>query len=403
MKILVLSSKPPWPPHDGGAVATLRCIESLAASSANVSLLSMITEKHCPGDGNPDIGVSGIVEEYRTVPVDTALRPLKMLGNFLFSGEPYDLVRFISPLYGQELHAMLSGTRYDIVQCEGLLFTNYVQEIRKATTAPVILRAHNLEHKIREMMGEGFFNPFRKIYLRNLSQRLRKTETEACSRFDAVVPISEPDYLWYRNVCAEKPVFLFETGMPEAEYVPEQESGNIRVGFIGALNWQPNIMGLRWFLKHVWPCVSARVPLATLYIAGRGARQGDRRWLRGTRVTFEGEVNDSRAFMTSMNVLIAPLFAGSGLRIKILEAMSLGRTMVATPVAVSGLPVEDGRELLIASDSSSFCSKLTRVLTDPVLRASAGQAATKLVRERYDNHLHSAELIGFYRNLSHAT
>jgi glycosyltransferase involved in cell wall biosynthesis len=403
MKILVLSAKPPWPPHDGGAVATLRCIEGLAANGVKVSLLSMITEKHCPDDGNPDNRVAGIVEEYRTVRVDTAIRPLKMLENFFFSREPYDLARFISPLYARALHEMLSGTRYDIVQCEGLLFTNYLHEIRKATAAPVILRAHNLEHQIREMMADESFNPFRKIYLSNLSQRLRKTETESCSRFDAVVPISEPDSRWYRNVCTGKPVFLFETGMPGAEYVPEEVSENLRVGFIGALNWQPNIMGLRWFIKNVWPCVSARVPSATLHIAGRGAGHGDRRWIRGTRVTFEGEVDDSRAFMTSMNVLIAPLFAGSGLRIKILEAMSLGRTMVATPVAVNGLPVKDGKELLIASDSSSFCSKLTGALTDPVLRASAGQTAAALVRERYDNHLLSAELIGFYRNLSHGS
>ena len=84
MKILVLSSKPPWPPRDGGAVATLRCIEGLAASGAGVSLLSMITEKHSPGDVSADNRDDGILEEYRTVPVDTAIRPLKMIGNLIF-------------------------------------------------------------------------------------------------------------------------------------------------------------------------------------------------------------------------------------------------------------------------------------------------------------------------------
>jgi len=116
-------------------------------------------------------------------------------------------------------------------------------------------------------------------------------------------------------------------------------------------------------------------------------------------VIFEGEVDDSRTFMTSMNVMIAPLFAGSGLRIKIVEAMSLGKTVVATPVAASGLPVEDGQEILIAGDSESFCTVLISVLRNAALRASTGQAAVALVRERYDNRTQTRELAEFYRRL----
>ena len=83
------------------------------------------------------------------------------------------------------------------------------------------------------------------------------------------------------------------------------------------------------------------------------------------------------------------------------EAMSLGRTMVATPVAVSGLPAKDGQELMVAADPTSFCTALTSVLKDAGLRASTGQAAVALVRERYNNDTRTSELTGFYRKLCH--
>jgi glycosyltransferase involved in cell wall biosynthesis len=99
--------------------------------------------------------------------------------------------------------------------------------------------------------------------------------------------------------------------------------------------------------------------------------------------------------------MIAPLFAGSGLRIKIIEAMSLGRTVVATPVAAGGLAANDSQEIIIATDPSSFCSALTMVLKDPLLRAATGKAAVDFVRRNYDNRARTAELLEFYSKLTH--
>ena len=400
MKILVLSPKPPWPPHDGGAVATMRCIEGLAASGARVSLLAMHTEKHGQ-EQNAEAGTPSFLEQYHTVRVDTRIRPLRMVGNLLFSDEPYDLARFRSPQFSEALKSLITQEDFNIIQCEGLIFSLYLDEIRKLTSAPVVLRAHNIEHRIREMMAENSAGGVRRAYWKNLAQRLRKLETYAAQRFDAVVPISEPDRDWFSSVSSGRPVMLSETGADAAECTNEPDEPTLRVGFIGALNWQPNLGGIKWFLARVWPCVAGSVPSATLHIAGRGAPASTQRWLHGQRVFFEGEVDDARRFMASMNVLIAPLFAGSGLRIKIIEAMSIGRTVVATPVAASGLPAADRREIIIAADPESFCRVLTEVLQNPALRASMGEAAVALVRERFDNRARTAELLEFYRELSH--
>jgi len=164
-----------------------------------------------------------------------------------------------------------------------------------------------------------------------------------------------------------------------------------------------NLSGLSWFIKKVWPCVSRQIPGATLHIAGREATPNTKRGIHGERVFYEGEVDDAHRYMASMNVMIAPLFAGSGLRIKIIEAMSLGRTVVATPVAADGLHCGGGGELFIAAEASSFCSALTGLLKDPPLRTATGMAAVDFVRRNYDNLANTAELLEFYRRLTHGS
>lgn len=399
MKILVLSPKPPWPSHDGGAVATMRCIEGLAEAGAEVSLLAMRTWKH----GQPrkfEQFKPACLKHYSTVDVNTRIRPFRLLGNLLFSDEPYDLVRFRSSQYSEALRS-LKPADFDIIQCEGLPFALYLDEIKRHTSSPVVLRAHNTEHRIREMMADNSGCMVYRAYLKNLARRLEKTEKYAAMLFDAVVPISEPDSRWFRAVSGGKPVHLSETGADMAERLVEPDGTSLRVGFIGALDWQPNMEGVKWFLKHVWPDVSRAIPSATLHIAGKRAPANAKRRLIGENVSFDGEVNDARSFIASMNVIIAPLFAGSGLRIKIIEAMSTGRTVVATPVAAIGLPAVDRQHLFIAADPQSFCTVLTEVLKDPYLRASTGEAAVSLVRDRYDNRAITAGLLEFYKHLSH--
>ncbi len=403
MKVLILAPRPLWPVHDGGTVATMQCIRGLAKAGVSVSVLSMKTEKHSSENGLAGDHLPAYVTDYRTVAVDTRIKPLAMIRNLLFSGEPYDLTRFMSQEYSEVLRDWLNNRQFDIIQCEGLPFAQYLDEIKGITGTPVVLRAHNLEHKIREMMAAGTSLPVRRAYLTNLSRRLRSLERKAAAQFDAVIPISGPDFRWFSAADGGKPVYLSETGVEGAACMPEPAGVNPRIGFIGAMNWQPNIEGVKWFIINVWPGVLKKIPEATLHIAGRGLGKQGATMPGGENIVLEGEPEDARTFMASNHVMISPLFAGSGLRIKIIEAMSVGRPVVATPVAVAGLPVENGRHLAVVSDPGSFCNQLVRLLNDPALRASMGTSAVQLVRERFDNSVIAARLLEFYRELTHGS
>ncbi|MHC1731852.1 MAG: glycosyltransferase family 4 protein [Bacteroidales bacterium] len=403
MKILVLAPRPLWPEHDGGTVATARCIRGLAYTGAKISLLSIKTEKHSEKLASPGSQMPTYLAAYSTVAVNTRIRPAAMAHNLLFSAEPYDLARFRSPAYSEALRAHLKSSHFDIIQCEGLTMALYLKEIRKLTDSPVILRAHNLEHRIRQMMAAGELSPIRKAYLSNLSRRILSVEKQAAAEFDAVVPISEPDFRWFNEAATVKPVFLSETGAEMADRLPEPPDTPPRVGFIGSMNWYPNIEGMKWFINSVWPSVVEKIPLATLYIAGRGLRHNHTGLPHSKNIIIEGETDNARDFIASNHVIIAPLFAGSGLRIKIIESMSAGRPVVATPVAAEGLQAGNGRELAVEGDPESFCSSLCSLLLDRGKRATMGEAAVELVKQRYDNATNTARLLEFYKSVIHGS
>lgn len=402
MNILVLTPRPLWPVHDGGTVAVVRCASGLAAAGARVTVLSMVTEKHRLS-GMPSPGWKPqYVNDYITVPVNTRIRPLSLLLNLFFSREPYDLSRFRSREYSETLRALLDTNQFDLVQCEGLSLALYLGQIKEHASVPVVLRAHNLEHRIREQMTAKTRNPLRRIYMAELAHRLMTLEKKAASQFDAVVPISEPDALWFRSVTDSKPVFLSETGADTISLMKEPPVENPRVGFIGAMNWQPNTEGLKWFITNVWPLVSEKIPAAVLQVAGRGL-DSNAPLPGGHNIINLGEPDDAREFIASNHVMIAPLFTGSGLRIKIIEAMSTGRPVVATPVAAQGIDTAQGNAITVAENAVSFSRALIRYLKDLSFRSAASSEAIRLVKQRYDNSTLTASLLRFYTELKHGS
>lgn len=401
MKVLVLAPRPLSPAHDGGTVATVRCVSGLAEAGALVTVLSMKTGKHHSGAGTAGEKKPDFLYDYRTVSVDTSVRPLSLLFNLAFSGKPYDLARFISRDYSAALREILSTGSFDIIHCEGLVFALYLDEIRQLTSAPVVLRAHNIEHRIREMMADCEKSPFRRFYLSNLSRRLKILEKYAAEQFDAIVPISGPDNDWFSSSAKGKQVFLCETGAFDSSFVPEPAGVPPRVGFIGSMNWQPNLDGIRWFIELVWPLVLKEIPDAVLRLAGRDINAVQSSLPQGRNISCEGEPDDARSFIASNNVMIAPLFAGSGLRIKIIEAMSAGRPVVATPVAAEGMETDGETGLTVAADARSFCAALVKYLENPELRLSAAKAAVELVQTRYNNRTLTAGLLEFYRKIAY--
>jgi len=393
MKILILSTKMPWPPKDGGAIATMNMAAGIAKCGSDVTLLTMNTGKHYfPPENIPD-QITDLIH-IRSVYIDTRIRPFKLLLNLLFSSSPYIAERYLSDTFQVELNKCLAERDFDIVQIEGPYLYYYIQFIGKG---PVLsLRAHNLEHRIWDLRSREEKNPLKRMYFKSLSRRIYNLEKKLLSEIDVLVPISTSDAEGFRQMDHNLPVQVCPAGMELDNYTPGNTEGNIRLFYIGALDWAPNQEGLDWFFEKIWPAIRKRWPELVLNIAGRNST----RYFSGKlppNVYPEGEIDDAVTFFRNHNVMIVPLLSGSGIRIKILEAMAMGKVVICSSIAAAGLGTKDGEHLYIADTADDYLKVLELFGKQPRLMYETGHQARQFVIENFDNFVISKKLISFYK------
>jgi len=381
MRILILTPRLPWPPIDGGRIAMARLAEGLVHGGADVEILSLNPRKHR--------AAATASMPLQAIDIDTRIPSFSMR-------IPFIVGRFVSSEFQNALRTTLGRFKPDVVQIESPFLLPYVDTVRNESDARIVLRSLNVEFRIWEGLARIERNPFRRIALRSIAASLRKYEVRHLDTTDAIVPISEDDADDFRRLGCTRPMHVAPCGVT----VPDATGGTPipkSVGFIGSLDFRPNQEAVEWIAGELWPRVVERVPDARLSIAGSSAPKWLRR--RMTNIDFRGRVDDATAFMNSTSVMIAPLFAGGGMRIKVLEAMALAKPIVATTLGAGGLHVEHGRDILISDDAASFADAVALLLRDPQTAARIGNAARETVRSRYDNDVLARGLLKFYESL----
>src|SRR5574344_1600303 len=248
MKILFLTNKVPYPPKDGGSIATFSLIKSFNNAGHAVTVMSMNTRKHhiTPFDIPKQIS-SQIIFHLIEVPARISLKGI--VTNFLFSKLSYNAERFIDDNYHNKLELLLSTHQYDIIQLEGLYLLPYFDLIRKYSTAKIVYRSHNIEHEIWErtaIQAKGI----KKIYLNNLSKRLRKFEISLINKYDLLIPITLRDEKRLNELGNTKPTLTIPAGIAIQGKEPVAKPLKNDLFFIGALDWAPNQEGLIWFFDN---------------------------------------------------------------------------------------------------------------------------------------------------------
>lgn len=396
MRILQLMNKVPWPPKDGGAIACMNLTKGFSMLGHEVTVLSMNTSKHHIRikDMPPNIRSKA---DFRLVEVPASINWVEGALNFLFSKLPYNAQRFISHDYSAELIKLLTEKKFDVIQLEGLYLCPYIPVIRKYSDAKIAYRAHNIEYEIWERtatLSEGM----RSNYLRNLSKRIKRFEINHLNLYDILVPITDRDGLILDTLGNTKPRHTSQTGIDFASLVPTARKLEFPSLFhIGALDWAPNQEGLIWFFDHCWAKIHAENPQLKFYLAGRNAPEWFERHTRLDGVEYLGEINDAYDFMNSKAVMVVPLFSGSGMRIKIIEGMALGKPIVTTDIGTEGIPTENGKNILIANDADQFIEAITRLINDRALSDQIGRNAIGFIQEKFDNLSQAGALIEFYK------
>ncbi len=395
MNILILTTKLPYPPKDGGAIATLNMAVGLADQGCHVTLLAMNTAKHYfPSDQIPRELQEKI--EFHTVDADTGIKWPALLWNFFFSQRPYHSVRFRSGLFRIKLKELVENNQFDIIQLEGPYLDYCLPLIRQTSGAKISFRAHNIEYEIWSRRAGHTKNPFRRFYFSQLSGRIKKLESSLIHLVDMVMPISGRDHKIFLHLGLKKPSLVCPAGIDLTAYPDPAPASAFSLSFIGALDWGPNKEGLCWFLTHVWKQLTTIYSGLEIHVAGRNPDHFPLDHTRYPGVIMEGEVEDAGKFINSHPVMIVPLFSGSGIRIKILEAMWLGKTVITTSIGAGGLDVIHEKNILIADTPSGFIRNIGALYKRDLLE-KIGTEARLFIKENFDNLVIAKKIVHFYK------
>lgn len=396
MKILQVTNKVPYPTKDGGAIACMNLTRGFSLLGHQVTILSMNTAKH-------NISLDEIPESvkdlanFRLVDVAAKISAFSALWNLVFSGQPYNAVRFISKAFNTELKNILQETDFDIVQLEGLYVCPYIPVIRKNSSAKIVYRAHNIEHEIWERTSINT-KPPTKWYLKILSKRIKKFELRLLNQYDLIVPITERDSLLLNKMGNSKPSHVSQTGIDSSVLVPNAKNlEHPSLFHIGSLEWAPNQEGLVWFIENCWPAIHEKYTELKFYVAGRNAPLWLQKKLESPNVIFEGEVADAYEFMNSKSIMIVPLLSGSGMRIKVIEGMALGKPIVSTKVGTEGISTTSGKNIVVADNTIDFINSISELIENRQHFDEISKNAIEFIHENFDNLNSASALVEFYK------
>lgn len=377
-RILALTSRVPWPSREGHQLRSYHVLDALA-SQHEVHLLSCLR-----GDDDP-VACSPLRDrlagfEAFPIPAEQSRTALvRTLARGGLTHTPFVVAKYAFAALRQRVQE--PGDQFDLVHVDMLPLMAVVNGIDPRV--PVVLNAHNVEHALLAARLGVEPRVSARIFLRNQLPKLRAFERDACRQASTVLACSEDDAAQLRQMAPDTPVQVVPNGV-DLEYnrpnaTPVQSN---RMVFVGQMGWFPNRDGVEWFLADVLPRILARRPDAHFVVVGKPGSLAVPETLRA-HVELAGFVDDVRRPVLESSVYVVPLRAGSGTRLKVLEAMALGKAIVTTRIGAEGIELEPGRDALFADDADGFARCVLRLMEHREEADALGVAARKVAELHY--------------------
>ncbi|MCG3118710.1 MAG: hypothetical protein ALAOOOJD_00964 [bacterium] len=375
MKILQICPRIPFPLHDGGAIGIFNITKHLALRGHQITMLAFGKDELAPVEG---------LREYcdlSIVPHVTATQPLAAIMNVV-SRMPYTISKYQAGKMFRQLGEIVAKSVFDIVHVDHLHMASYGVFLKERHGLPIVLRQHNVEAAVMERFIRHQKSAWLRWYAQLQYRKLLRLEPNLCEQFDCCVMITPEDRRRLQKMSPRAHTTVIPAGVdiPRSAGNVSEDPGNIL--FLASLDWPPNVDGFMWFYENVLPLVQSEEPGVRVSIIGKGQAPRLQR-LKHPNIRFIGFVNDVVPYLQAAQICIVPLFAGGGMRIKILEMLAHRKCVVSTSVGCEGIEAANGRELLIADDPTNFAKALLAVLRDPALRLTLGRQARQLVEMKY--------------------
>jgi polysaccharide biosynthesis protein PslH len=381
VRILCLTNVVPYPPHGGVQLRVLNLFTRIARQHE----VTIGCHAWCDEDRDNAAALS-----YRGIRTVTgALSGANWRRDFipaakcLLAGKPPEIVQYQTP----ELHALVRNECFDILQVEETLLAPYA---KSQTGAKTVLTFHNIHFVQSRRIAEIETAGWRRWWVRTNAQLMRRYEPAVARRFDRTIVVSEVDRKLLADAAPGLTVDVVPNGVDSAEMAqlpnPEQNTaadGKPSIVFVGTLHYLPCVDAAERLVLGILPLLRKQIPDLQIWIVGREPSPAVFALAR-VGVFVEGSVPDVRPYYERAAVAVVPLRAGGGSRLKILEAMALGRPVVSTTVGAEGINVRHGENILLADDDREFAAAILKVMSDDVLRRKLIRNARRLVEEQYD-------------------
>jgi len=404
MKVLFLTPQVPYPPQQGAALRNWGLISGLAARH-DMAILSFLS----PGQSLEPADPLQSAARIETVPLPA--RTLRdRLRSMLTTRQPDMALRLVSESYARRLADWLAREPFDVVHIGGIEMAPYLGIVNSAQPRPVtVFDDLNCEYLLqRRAFLTDLGTPARwagAAYSFVQWRRLYRYEAQVCRHADRVLAVSDADAAALRDLVPGLDVTVVPNGVDTQAYVPgifdtELQIPKDALVFTGTMDFRPNVDAVLWFAQKVLPLVRAQVPEVSFFVVGQRPHRRLDCLRRDPAVKLTGWVEDVHPYIAQAAVYVAPLRIGGGTRLKLLEAMAMGKPVVATRLGAEGYPVTDERELLLADTPADFAAAVVRLLRETERQAALGQAARAFVEEYYDWRIIVPRVDEVYRSIT---
>ncbi|MGI8854569.1 MAG: glycosyltransferase [Thermomicrobiales bacterium] len=394
MRILFITPQLPHPTQGGAAIRNWHLIDAARNAGHTVDLLTFGLFQSHDGEvsASPPVSSDG--------PRMTA-----RVRHLIRNADPDLAGRLGADALCATVRDLTARVQYDLIQVEGLEMWPSLPD----TDIPLLYDAHNAETTLQQRMARQAVrdrNFPRAIYSTIQARKLGRYEGDAIRRAAATIAVSREDADALERLAPDRPVDVVPIGVDTTYYdpcaVPATPESAFDLLFTGTMDYRANADAASWLIRAVWPRVRAVKPNARLGIVGRSPSASLLRYNGHNGITVTGAVADDRVFMASAAVYVLPIRFGAGVRVKLLNAMSMACAVVATPAATAGIVAVNGTHLIAAdADADVFAAAVIRLLDDPIRRRTLGKAARAHMCAVYDWAICTPALLGVYDRLEH--
>ncbi len=386
MNVLFLSQVVPYPPHGGVLQRGYHVLRQLS-QRARVHLLAFVHPNLLPTPEKVEESrqaMAAFCAEVDYFPLwvkQSRLHQAAAIATSAVSGAPFAAIAHRSRAYRSRVAGLLAGERFDVVHADTIALSQFLDHDRRP---PALLTHHNIESMLMGRRAAVETQPIARRFLAREARKLEAYERDQAARYDVNIVVSDADGEALDGVAPGAARAVVPNGVDTDYFTPSTADQTPSLIYTGGLTMFANLDAVMHFIRDIWPLITARVPGVQFHAVGRHPPQELRDAAAADpRINVPGFVDDIRPLVGRSAVYVVPIRVGGGTRLKVLDAMAMGKAIVSTTVGCEGIDVRPGEHLAVADTPEAFAETTIALLGDPARRAALGRAARAQAEGRY--------------------